>query len=71
MRSGTARLENGHPKARIGKFDEEDGAGWLFEHDPKVIQEAEAERPRLRAGQGVTGAELEAPLDLMTASKQF
>ncbi len=56
-------VENGRPKARLEKFDEDDWTDWLFEHDPKVIQEAEAERQRLREGQGITWAELEAQLD--------
>jgi hypothetical protein len=56
-------MENGHPKARLEKFDEEDWADWLFEHDPQVIREAERERQRLRDGQGVAWTELEAQLD--------
>jgi hypothetical protein len=57
-------VENGHPKARLEKFDEEDWADWLFEHDPKVIQEADGERQRLREGQGIPWTELEAQLDM-------
>ena len=56
-------MENGHPKARLEKFDEEDWADWLFEHDPQEVREAERERQRLRDGQGVAWTELEARLD--------
>jgi hypothetical protein len=56
-------MENGHPKARLEKFDEEDWADWLFEHDPQVIRGAEKERQRLRDGQGMAWTELEARLD--------
>jgi hypothetical protein len=57
------QMENGHPKARLEKFDEEDWADWLFEHNPQVVREAERERQYLRDGQGVAWAELEAWLD--------
>jgi hypothetical protein len=57
------QMENGHPKARLEKFDEEDWADWLFEHEPQVVREAERERQRLRDGQGVAWTELEAQLD--------
>jgi hypothetical protein len=56
-------VENGHPKARLEKFDEEDWEDWLFEHDPKVIQEAEIERQRLRERKGIPWTELEMQLD--------
>ncbi len=43
---------------RIEKFTDEDLDDWLFEHDPKVIQEAEAGKERLRQGGGITLEEL-------------
>ena len=34
--------ENGHVRARVERFDDDDWEDWLFEHDPKAIQAAEA-----------------------------
>ena len=45
---------NGYPRVRIEKFTDEDMGDWLFEHAPKVIQEAEAAKERLRQGKGIS-----------------
>ena len=45
---------DGHPIARFERFTDEDWEDWLFEHDPKVIQQAQAARERLKHGDGKT-----------------
>ena len=60
-------LRGGEPIARLESFTEEDWQDWLFEHDPKVIQQTEMARDRLRRGEGLSleevARELEIPLE--------
>jgi len=46
--------QNGHAIARFERFTDEDWKDWTFEHDPKVIQQAQAARERLKHGEGKT-----------------
>ena len=53
-REDVVLASNGHPRVRIEKFTAKDLDDWLFEHDPKVIQGAEAAKERLRQGGGIS-----------------
>ena len=46
--------QDGHAIARFERFTDEDWEDWLFEHDPKTIQQAQAGRERLKRGEGKT-----------------
>ena len=46
------------------RFTDEDWEDWLFEHDPKAIQAAEAARERRKRGEGVPLAALREELGI-------
>ncbi len=56
---------NGHAIARLEKFTDEDWEDWLFEHDPKVIRQAQAASERLKRGEGKTLDEVAKALNIM------
>ncbi len=56
--------KEGHAQARMERFTDEDWEDWLFEHDPKAIQAAEAARERRKRGEGVPLAALREELGI-------
>ena len=55
--------KDGHVRARVESFDDGDLEDWLFEHDPKAIQAAEAARERRKRGEGIPLAILREELE--------
>ena len=45
--------KDGHVRGRVERFGDDDLEDWLFEHDPKAIQAAEAARERRERGEGI------------------
>ena len=60
----------GRVLARVQRFTGEDLDEWLFEHNPRVIQQADEARKRFERGEGKTLEEVRAELGLTRTRKK-